>query len=364
MNSLLPLSLGISPTKYAKRKEYQEKISPALKATVLRRDLDTCRFCGFRDRRYQEVIALKGNALDTDDMVTACIFCGQCLDLDRVAQMHSGILVWLPDLDQVTLNHLARDLYRARNQAGATAERAERIIDFLGGQDSPPRLEVRSRIVTDDPGQLAQRMAKAENSEESELALLLWGLRLFPLNRRHVREGSLEYNQFPQISAHWCSPEGPFGDLTSFPYMEEVEESLFRETDATESVIPENHPLPELINPVPENIAVAVNLMRDAATFFRQLADQNPPIREEMRDNADVYDNLASLLEADPKGSLEKGARDEDSESLSHVHLASQLLHDAGEFFMKLANQNPGIKEQMMQNAQIYQEIGEAIGKI
>jgi intracellular multiplication protein IcmJ len=38
-------------------------------------------------------------------------------------------------------------------------------------------------------------------------------LRLFPLDRRIIREADLEFNQFPQILAYWRSKDGPFGKL-------------------------------------------------------------------------------------------------------------------------------------------------------
>jgi intracellular multiplication protein IcmJ len=39
----------------------------------------------------------------------------------------------------------------------------------------------------------------------------LEGIRLFPLDRRIIKEGDLEFNQFPQILAYWRSKDGPFG---------------------------------------------------------------------------------------------------------------------------------------------------------
>ena len=39
----------------------------------------------------------------------------------------------------------------------------------------------------------------------------LKGLRLFPLDRRIIKEQDLEFNQFPQILAYWRSKDGPFG---------------------------------------------------------------------------------------------------------------------------------------------------------
>ena len=37
------------------------------------------------------------------------------------------------------------------------------------------------------------------------------GVRIFPLDRRIIKEAELEFNQFPQILAYWRSKAGPFG---------------------------------------------------------------------------------------------------------------------------------------------------------
>jgi hypothetical protein len=50
---------------------------------------------------------------------------------------------------------------------------------------------------------------------------------------------------------------------------------------------------------------LAAKLLRDAANFFRNVGEQNPPLKDQMLDNADVYDQVASLVESDPAGELE-----------------------------------------------------------
>jgi hypothetical protein len=50
---------------------------------------------------------------------------------------------------------------------------------------------------------------------------------------------------------------------------------------------------------------LSAKLLRDAAGFFRNVGEQNPTLREQMEDNARVYEQVADLLEADPLGLLE-----------------------------------------------------------
>ena len=52
---------------------------------------------------------------------------------------------------------------------------------------------------------------------------------------------------------------------------------------------------------------LAAKLLRDAATFFRNVGAQNQPLKEQMDDNASVYEQVADLVEKDPMGELDLG---------------------------------------------------------
>mgnify|MGYP000932373984 CR=1 FL=1 len=52
---------------------------------------------------------------------------------------------------------------------------------------------------------------------------------------------------------------------------------------------------------------LGAKLLRDAAIFFRNVGAQNPPLKEQMEDNASVYEQVADLLEQDPMGVLDLG---------------------------------------------------------
>jgi intracellular multiplication protein IcmJ len=76
------------------------------------------------------------------------------------------------------------------------------------------REEVRKRLGTDDPFILAAVLKdyisdKAYEAREAKLE----GIRLFPLDRRIIKEADLEFNQFPQILAYWRAKDGPFGGM-------------------------------------------------------------------------------------------------------------------------------------------------------
>ncbi len=52
-------------------------------------------------------------------------------------------------------------------------------------------------------------------------------------------------------------------------------------------------------------VDLGAKLLRDAATFFRNIGEQNAPLKEQMDDNANVYEQVADLLEKDPMGELD-----------------------------------------------------------
>lgn len=218
----IPLSLGIArPIGKAKQsmggaaghggpKPVPGKIAPELKAKILERDNHTCRACGFHSQKYQEVHYLNSNAMDMrpENLATVCIFCHQCYNLDKVASMGSGVMIWLPEISQSRLHHIARAIYVARISQGDMAEAARKTLDILIGR----REEVKKRLGTDDPYTLSMILRDYLSEKHYYYrAQKLEGIRLFPLDRRKIKEADLEFNQFPQILAYWRSKDGPFG---------------------------------------------------------------------------------------------------------------------------------------------------------
>lgn len=190
-----------------------DKIPADLKQKILDRDDHCCKSCGFSSKKYQEIHFLNNNKADfrEDNLVTLCIFCHQCFNLDKVSSMRSGVLIWLPEIEQERLNHIARAIYVARISQGPMADAARKALDILMGR----REEVKNRLGTDDPYILSEVMRdylgdKHYHYREKKLA----GIKLFPLDRRIIKEADLEFNQFPQILAYWRSKTGPFGGKT------------------------------------------------------------------------------------------------------------------------------------------------------
>jgi hypothetical protein len=51
---------------------------------------------------------------------------------------------------------------------------------------------------------------------------------------------------------------------------------------------------------------LAARLLRDAAEFFRTIGNQNDSLKDQMTENADVFDHVADLVESDPTGAVEQ----------------------------------------------------------
>jgi len=95
------------------------------------------------------------------------------------------------------------------------------------------------------------------------------------------------------------------------------------------------------------------DLLNDAAAFFKTLAEQNEPVRAEMSENAAIYERMAETLKHEPTGVAATGYR--------YCDLAAKLLRDTAIFYRKLASQNEPVREQMEYNANIYDQIADAV---
>jgi len=239
-----PIILGIARSANAQNfsaksdNKASPDIKPEIRARVFERDEHTCQCCGFQSRKYQEILFKNGVITDQrlDNMMTACIFCHQCFNLDQVHSMRSGVLVWLPEIDQPTLHHIARAIFVARISQGPVANAARQALDVLLMR----RDEARRRLQTDDPFILANVMRDYLTDRHYDMRKAkLDGVRLFPLDRRIVREADLEFNQFPQILAYWRSKDGPFGGKIPAQWIDML-------LDIREGIKPEETPQPQL----------------------------------------------------------------------------------------------------------------------
>ncbi len=333
------------------------QVSPAVQRTVWHRDLHTCTFCGFRAERYQEVVVLGGNARDVDGMVTACQFCHQCLHLRLVSDMDSGALIWFPEMSQAQLHHVARELYLARISFD-TADRAKAILDWLLAR----REQAGARLGTSDPQELSARLAAAGARRADVLPPdVEAGLRLLPLDRRIRAEQQLQYNQFPQVLAYWRSARGPYAERDGkYPWLDAFEQAVSAAEAAVQGsrryVAPQSTPAP-----VPTHASLAAKLLRDAATFFDNVGNNNEGLKKQMQANATVYRQVADLLESDPVMHIDGLAGQGGVEDSRACGIGGKLLRDAATFFVNVGRENPPLQEQMDNNAEVFQDVAQLL---
>jgi intracellular multiplication protein IcmJ len=203
---MLSLSLGV-------RRASDAKGLPSLAGAklqahhkkVLEKDNYTCRSCGFRSTQYQRVVPVEG------EWVTLCSFCEQTLSLDVTGTTGSGTLIWLPEIAQPDLNHLARAIYVARASSNAAlAATATRALETLQAR----RADVKKRLGSDDPLLLATVFFESLDEDEYRARKTkLEGVRLLPLEKRVIATPKGDVDMFPQMMKFWLSKEGPFGQL-------------------------------------------------------------------------------------------------------------------------------------------------------
>jgi intracellular multiplication protein IcmJ len=195
------------------------RVDDGLKEEILKRDDHTCRYCGFKALKYQEInfIGQKDQGMKAEDYATACTFCYQCFHLEKIDRMQSGAVIWLPEIGQALLHHVCRAIYVARISRGPMADAARDAMEALLSRKE----QATSRLGTDSPKILATVLQDFLEVSEYKLRMnKLKGFRILPLDRRIIKEGDLEFNQFPQVLAFWRSKEGPFGDLPPRKWVE------------------------------------------------------------------------------------------------------------------------------------------------
>jgi intracellular multiplication protein IcmJ len=92
-----------------------------IKAKVLKRDKNTCRFCGYKGQAL-EVINYDNNYKNNTaaNLITACVLCARCTLLDYYKLDYTGgdRIIYLPELTQTQLHQLCRILFVEASKEG------------------------------------------------------------------------------------------------------------------------------------------------------------------------------------------------------------------------------------------------------
>ena len=202
------------------RNRAQSVVPEYLPDAARTRDGDQCRFCGFVAVRYQEAVALTRAPQSPDDILTACVFCAQCCDLEAVSKQRSGLMIWLPEVPQTKLIAGLRELYMLRFTPDGR-DRATKVLTALRNKESAPRTKAVERFGKDPLQGVVERLSSGGLSPREEL-----GARLFNLDRLIIRADDLEFNKYPLILAFWRSHLGPIHVAGGTPALDELERLL------------------------------------------------------------------------------------------------------------------------------------------
>lgn len=205
-----PISLGVRRTNWSAKDNAATLVTDIEKArtNVFERDDYTCKCCGFRAQKWQQVLHLNGNSRDFSDknVLTTCIFCYQCFDLEQVVAMESGMLIWLPEISQAELNSLMRAVHISRRAQGNMNKLAAKVLDLLYARGE----EAKRRLGTNSPEALAIVLRDFLASNEYQRAQKnMDGIRLLPLAKRTIANPDPNIggttNEFVQILNYWHS---------------------------------------------------------------------------------------------------------------------------------------------------------------
>lgn len=102
-----------------------------IRPQVLRRDNFTCSYCGYRAQ------ATEVHHVDDDhsnnampNLAVACPLCHAVNHIGQIAKRRGGVLVYLPEISQINLNHLLRTIF-IQGDTDAGKQPAKRLLAYL-----------------------------------------------------------------------------------------------------------------------------------------------------------------------------------------------------------------------------------------
>lgn len=228
---LLPLTLSVKAANWRMHDEGSAEADTAfrnVRETALQRDKFTCRFCGFKANKWQEVHHLNDNHADNrlENLVTACGFCHSVQHIGLAGKNKEAVLAWIPEIEQSDLHHIVRSIlvvcrWGETIGSGGRSNRPEvvratnEMVQAARSQEAKLRARTamaEKRFITSDPlelGIILEQISKESPAFYERRAEYLHGLRLLPLGRR-VQEGK---DKMPEIIDSWLATGGPFAGL-------------------------------------------------------------------------------------------------------------------------------------------------------
>lgn len=105
---------------------------------------------------------------------------------------------------------------------------------------------------------------------------------------------------------------------------------------------------------MPTHAQLCVTLLKDAALFFRNMAETNASLKTQMNSNAAVFEQMAKAMELQPTAM---------AGNATYAMMAAEMLKNAAQFFRSIAAENEPIREQLERSADIYEQMARHVAE-
>lgn len=165
-----------------------------VRAEVLQRDGYTCRFCGFKASKYQEVHHLDDNHQNNDpqNLLTICNLCHQVHHLGMCAMRNSGFVAAIPELTQTEINNIVRAIHVSTLIANATVRDRLKSLFAIFQFRGIDTLKSLYGLDISNPYILAQTLSSCSDEIYAKRAALFAPLRLVA-TKEAFHAGQLEF---------------------------------------------------------------------------------------------------------------------------------------------------------------------------